>query len=44
MASDGSLRLCDFGSMSMHQGVINDKMERIKEDDIIQRFTTPVYR
>jgi hypothetical protein len=44
IAGDGSHRLCDFGSVSTRSGPIADKMDRIREEDIIQRFTTAVYR
>lgn len=44
IAEDGTLRLCDFGSTSTHRGPVADKRDRVDQEDIIQRFTTPVYR
>lgn len=44
IASDGSLRLCDFGSCSTRSGPIRSKAERVDEQDVIDRFTTRVYR
>ena len=44
IASDGSLRLCDFGSASTHAGVIADKRDRAEQEDAIARFTTPHFR
>ena len=44
VTASGEYKLCDFGSVSTRRGVITDKRERIDEEDIIQRFTTPIYR
>ena len=44
IASDGTHKLCDFGSISTRSGPIVDKSDRIREEDQIQRFTTAVYR
>eukprot|EP01138_Halocafeteria_seosinensis_P012009 gb/GECG01012273.1/.p1 GENE.gb/GECG01012273.1/~~gb/GECG01012273.1/.p1 ORF type:complete len:583 (+),score=79.97 gb/GECG01012273.1/:1-1749(+) len=44
IASDNSLKLCDFGSASKRQGKIQSKQERADEEDTIERFTTPTYR
>jgi hypothetical protein len=41
---DGTHKLCDFGSLSTRSGRIADKLDRIHEEDAIQRFTTAVYR
>lgn len=37
IASDGTLRLCDFGSASTHTGVIVDKRDRAEQEDAIMR-------
>lgn len=44
VAADGSLRLCDFGSTSTHQGQIKDKIDRAEQEDAILRYTTPHFR
>lgn len=44
IAADGSLRLCDFGSCSTHQGVCDDRADRAEQEDAITRFTTPHFR
>lgn len=44
IAVDGSLRLCDFGSASTHQGTCENKDDRAEQEDAITRFTTPHFR
>jgi serine/threonine protein kinase len=44
ICSDGTLRLCDFGSASTHRGVVTDKRDRLEQEDAITRFTTPHFR
>jgi hypothetical protein len=44
VASDGSYRLCDFGSVCDRSGVISSKEDRIAEEERIERFTTPHFR
>jgi serine/threonine protein kinase len=44
IAADGSLRLCDFGSASTHEGVCDTKADRLDQEDFILRYTTPNFR
>lgn len=44
ISRDRKLKLCDFGSASRRQGKIKSKKERTDEEDIIERFTTPMFR
>jgi serine/threonine protein kinase len=44
VAGDGTLRLCDFGSSSTHEGAVRDKMDRAEQEDAILRYTTPHFR
>ncbi len=44
IAADGTLRLCDFGSVSEHRGIIADKSDRAEQEDAILRYTTPHFR
>ena len=44
IAADGSLRLCDFGSASTHEGVCDTKTDRLEQEDFILRYTTPNFR
>ncbi|KAA0147782.1 hypothetical protein FNF29_07127 [Cafeteria roenbergensis] len=44
VAADGSYRLCDFGSVCARAGPIKDKADRVAEEELIARFTTPHFR
>jgi len=43
IAQDGTLKLCDFGSLSQYHGVVG-KADRVQVEDSITRFCTPQYR
>lgn len=44
IAADGTLRLCDFGSASSHEGPCDDKADRAEQEDAVLRYTTPHFR
>ncbi len=44
IAADGTLRLCDFGSASTHEGPCDDKADRTEQEDAVLRYTTPHFR